>query len=32
LHIGIMRALNRRVDRFNLDRKGRHWGELARDR
>ena len=33
--IGIMRALNRHVERvFNPDRKGHHWGrrKLARDR
>ena len=33
--IGIMRALNRRVERvFNPDRKDHHWGrrKLARDR
>jgi hypothetical protein len=33
--IGIMRALNRHVERvFNTDRKDRHWGKrkLARDR
>jgi hypothetical protein len=33
--IGIMRALNRNVERvFNLDRKEHHWGrrKLARDR
>jgi hypothetical protein len=33
--IGIMRALNRRVERvFNQDRKDHHWGrrKLARDR
>jgi hypothetical protein len=33
--IGIMRALNRHVERvFNLDRKDHHWGrrKLARDR
>jgi hypothetical protein len=33
--IGIMRALNRHVDRvFNPDRKEHHWGrrKLARDR
>jgi len=34
-HIGIMRALNRHVERvFNPDRKDHHWGrrKLARDR
>jgi hypothetical protein len=34
-HIGIMRALNRNVERvFNPDRKEHHWGrrKLARDR
>jgi hypothetical protein len=33
--IGVMRALNRRVERdFNPDRKEKHWGrrKLARDR
>ncbi|HEV3270726.1 MAG TPA: hypothetical protein VGZ93_00925 [Candidatus Methylacidiphilales bacterium] len=33
--IGVMRALNRRVERvFNLDRKDQHWGrrKLARER
>jgi hypothetical protein len=33
--IGIMRALNRHVERvFNADRKDHHWGKrkLARDR
>ncbi len=33
--IGIMRALNRNIDRvFSLDRKDHHWGrrKLARDR
>jgi len=33
--IGVMRALNRRVERtFNPDRKDHHWGKrkLARDR
>jgi hypothetical protein len=33
--IGIMRALNRQVERvFNLERKDHHWGKrkLARDR
>jgi hypothetical protein len=34
-HIGVMRALNRHVERvFNPDRKDHHWGrrKLARDR
>jgi hypothetical protein len=33
--IGVMRALNRRIERvFNPDRKDHHWGrrKLARDR
>jgi hypothetical protein len=35
VHIGMLRALNRRVEReFNPDRKDTHWGKrkLARDR
>ena len=35
VRIGVMRALNRHVERvFNPDRKGHHWGrrKLARDR